>query len=236
MAGAHDAMKISAKRGFNKGVPLTKADLEFQFHQFTSHAQQCEAYHRAGDFLHSLQVAGASLSFADGMLQYSKRFGSGPPKNICTAEYIMQYAPLLFHRLSLEQLDDSISASRRVAKGETWDYTHAVSMARAQMNRSRSLWNALEERGELRAQDIKTIFGNAAASTLQTAKLWMDIGLISPVSDCGSNTFRLATSLGRPCSGKCANCGEVSTAPKSLLLEETNCPNCGTSTHFVLIG
>jgi hypothetical protein len=215
---------------------LTKAELEWQFNQFTLHAQQCESYHRAGAFFGSLEAAAASLSFADGMLQYSKRFGNGNPKSLATADYIVYYAPLLFHRASLQRLDDCVSASRRLAKGETWDYTNAVLAARQRMELARTLWNALEEHGELGQRELTAIFGSPDRSIQHISKAWTEIAIIAPVPDRGDGSFQFTTSLGRPCDAKCANCGAVTTAPKSIFLEESECPACRTSTHFVLIG
>jgi hypothetical protein len=143
---------------------MTKAELEWQFNQFTSYAQQCDSYHRAGAFFGSLDSASVSLSFADGMLQYSKRFGAGPPRSVGTVDYIIYYAPLLFHRVSLQRLEDSISASRRLAKGETWDYSGAVSAALKRMELARKLWNILDERGELEHRQVTAIFGSAGQS------------------------------------------------------------------------
>jgi hypothetical protein len=151
---------------------MTKAELEWQFNQFTSYAQQCDSYHRAGAFFGSLDSASVSLSFADGMLQYSKRFGAGPPRSVGTVDYIIYYAPLLFHRVSLQRLEDSISASRRLAKGETWDYSGAVSAALKRMELARKLWNILDERGELEHRQVTAIFGSAGQSVQHIVKVW----------------------------------------------------------------
>jgi hypothetical protein len=150
-------------------------------------------------------------------------------------DMILKYAPLLLDRKSLTSLEGFLNENKRIAKNISSDLSDHLEKARAKIWTNHSLWSHLQRNCEIRQDEVRRALGGDQDYWRSVISSWSEMGLVRRKTCGGSYIVELSTRLGRVVRGKCPSCGRVSEAPKAMLLEQNNCPECKSDVFFVLL-
>jgi hypothetical protein len=213
-----------------------KAQLQSDAAHYRAAVELMRNAHVDGRYSEAVEIASQGCDFVDGMMQYERRFeGRGDRKTIETFNYIFQYAPLVFHRNSLETIGGLVKSQKRIDKNTTSDLSGELSAATVLMWDAHRLWCLLEQVGETHQDKLRVTLGGDQDRWRAIAESWSHMGLVHRIPERGSYRISLATRITAEVRGKCASCGATGKAAMGRFLEAIACPKCKATTQFVML-
>lgn len=203
---------------------------EYQRRMGLAHVAEDEGMYRA-----AIQAAVDAWENIDGLIQYARKFESREVTQFSAIDYVLKYAPLLLDRKPLIELERYLENFRRREKGFLTKSGEMLDHARSLLWQNHLLWDYLEKHPDTRQDQLRQILSGDQDHWRWAAEAWEKMGLLNRTPDSGNYRLALSTRMGQLVRAKCPSCGEVSEAPKGMLLEKTACPQCGKTVFFVLL-
>ena len=211
---------------------MTKAELESAHREYGIMAQGAIYAEQAGIYRLVVDRAVAAWQYVDGMLQFEKRYLENDSPNIAAVELVLKYAPVLLDFATLNRLESFLSENRRVKRLVEAGADDCIAEARARMWNAHMIWSELEANPGSRAVELHARLALPTKFTTFVLSCWTTSGLVLQL---GRGELSLSTQLGRVVPAKCSSCGKMTEAPKAMLLESVDCPECGQQASFVLL-
>ncbi len=187
-----------------------------------------------GLYTQTVELALASWDYVDGMIQYERKYKNNDFSSIRGIDLILKYAPLLLDFPNLDKLEGLLKACRRIEKNTSECLADKLSEARSLLRTSHRLWNHIEKNPDTRQDQIRKKLGGQQKQWDSIVQKWEQMGLLQRIPKNGSYLLSLSTRLGQLIVGKCSSCGEITEAPKAMLLEKITCPQCNNTAWFVI--
>lgn len=213
-----------------------KAELEADADAYRMRMSLARESEARGLYVEAVSHASDALSHVDGMLQFAKRYEERTFGSVEAIDFLLRYVPFLLSLEHVERLESTLAQFKRIDRDVEQDIAGAAKAARQRTWDNHRLWAFLESRGEACQDALREELGGDQAQWRTTAEGWERMGLVVRVREGASYRVSLATRLNQVIGGKCPHCGEVSEAPKAMLLEPVNCPSCRKTGSFVLVG
>lgn len=214
---------------------MKKAELEECHKQYRKLMKDAREAQNAGAFRDAVRKAIAAWPHIDGMMQYERKFNNTELPTVEAIELVLNYAPTVFDRESLDQLETLLKDQRRIEKNTSENLSDKLGKARALMWDAHRLWDYLESHPDANEADIKKVFQGGHAIRRALLSQWEAMGLLRRASDGSSQRFSLTTRMGQIIPAKCSSCGAVTEGPKAMFLEPVACPECRARVNFVLL-
>ena len=216
-------------------MAMKKAEMENHKRQYQMLMAEAQEAERTGSFREAVANALASWQYVDGMMQYERRYESKDFESILAIDLTLKYAPLLFDRSSLDQLEGLLKSFRRIEKNTSDSLRDRLAAARQLMWDGHRLWNHLERNPGSRQDGLRQLLGGDQDRWRVMVEEWESMGLIRRESEGRSNRLTLVTRMDEKVSAKCSSCGHVVEASKSACLAGMTCPNCNVVALFVIL-
>ena len=213
---------------------MKKADMEAHQAQYKKLINKARTAEREGLYTQTVELALASWDYVDGMMLYERKYNNNDFSSIWGIDLILKYAPLLLDFPSLDKLEGLLKSCRRIEKNTSECLAEKLSEARSFLHTSHRLWNHIENNPETRQDQIRKKLGGQQKQWDSIAEKWEQMGLLQRTPENGSYRLSLSTRLGQLIVGKCSSCGEITEAPKAMLLEKVTCPQCNNTAWFVI--
>lgn len=189
----------------------------------------------AGMFQEVVRHSLAALPFVDGMMEYRRRFEDAEFKSVTAIDNILRYAPLIFSQSSLNMLEETLRAQKRIDRNATDDLAGRLAEAKREVWLNHRLWTHLEQSGQARQDELRLTLGGDQEYWRWTCEAWEVMGLLNRSPSRGSYILSLKTRSGEVVRAKCSTCGKAQEAPKAMFFEELACPECRTTCFFVIL-
>jgi hypothetical protein len=213
-----------------------KAQLQSDVAHYRAAVAAMRTAHSEGRYSDAVGIATKASDFVDGMMQYERRFESQSERKIIeTINYVFQYAPLIFDRISLETINGLLKSQKRVDKNTIADLAGELKAAIELMWDAHRLWTLLEQVGDAPQDKLRVTLGGDQDRWRAIAESWGHMGLVRRVPERGSYRISLVTRIAEEVRGKCASCGATGKAAMGRFLEEIACPKCKAKTQFVIL-
>ena len=213
-----------------------KAELQFDASRYREAVVAMRKAHNEGRYLEAIEIAMNACDYVDGMMQFERRFEDRTErKSVETIHYVLQYAPLVFDRSSLETLDEVLKSQKRIDKNTTADLADDLKSANALMWDAHRMWTELEQAADLPQDKLRSSLGGEQERWREIAESWYGMGLIHRMPERGSYRISLATRIATEIRGKCPACGATGRAAMGHFLEEITCPRCKATSTFVML-
>jgi hypothetical protein len=213
-----------------------KAQLQSDVAHYRAAVAAMRTAHSEGRYSDAVGIATKACDFVDGMMQYERRFESqSERKSIETINYVFQYAPLIFDRISLETINGLLKSQKRVDKNTTADLAGELKAALDLMWDAHRLWTLLEQVSDAPQDKFRVTLEGDQDRWRAIAESWGHMGLVRRVPERESYRISLVTRIAEEVRGKCASCGATGKAAMGRFLEEIACPKCKAKTQFVIL-
>jgi hypothetical protein len=213
-----------------------KAELNADANCYRQGVSAMRKAHNEGRYLDAIRVALAATEYADGMIQFERRFEKRTDReDVETIHYVFRYAPLLFDRDGLTAVGQLLKSQKRIDKNTAADFVQEVDDAFSLMWDAHRLWEFIEAEREVAQDKLRLNLGGDQDRWRWIAESWEQMGIIRRVPERGSYRISFVTNLTAVVRGKCSECGVVGKAPKGRFLERITCPKCGASATFAIL-
>ena len=216
-------------------MAMKKAEMEAHHQEYNALMTQAGSAERKGLYRTAVELALKSWPFIDGMMQFESRYADGDFSRVRGIEIVLKYAPFLFDYPSLDALESLLKETRRIEKNTEGSMSEKLAEARALMWDAHRLWDYLENNPDSMQDELRQILGGEQEHWRSIAEAWDRMGLLQRTPERNSYRLSLSTRMGKVVSAKCPSCGGVVSAPKAMLLETTNCPECQKTALFVIL-
>lgn len=216
-------------------MAMTKVELQSHKERYDACIAKARLEYRNGCYMQALQSGTSSWPYIAGMIQYERKYEERKSFTFEGLRIVFKLAPLLLDLESLSQLEVLLKNERRIVKSTPDDLLALLSEARDMLWNAHSLWDYLEGHGGVRQDELRRRLGRSQDQWRALAETWETMGLIVRIPDGSSYRLSLATQMETEIMGKCPACGAVAAAPKSLFLENAECPTCQSDVMFVLL-
>ncbi len=216
-------------------MAMKKAEMEEHASEYYAHMAAARAADGKGLFRVAVQAAKAAWAHVDGMMQYEQKYQDREFTSVPAIDLVLRYAPLLLDHASLAELESLFENYRRITKKTTDNLHSRLQEGRERIWANHRLWSHLELHPETRQDALRGALGGSQEYWRSVAEAWERMGLLCRTHDGASYRLALATRMGQVVSGKCPHCGRIAQAPKAMLLEQTTCPYCHATVHFVIL-
>ena len=215
---------------------MKKHELAHQYDQYNGIVRQARELEAQGELLAAIASCKQAWPYADGMMQYGRRYEDQEYQSLEAIEIVLKHAPLLFDFESLGELCDLLKLFRRIDKNTEEDLSGRLSGAEELMRAAHKLWNCIENAPGICQDQLRKTLGGDQTQWRTIAEAWETMGVLRRDSIAGSYKLRFSTQMDLPSHAKCASCGSMHEAQKSAFLEKQDCPQCHTRTNFVYCG
>ncbi len=216
-------------------MAMKKSDMEDHRSAYQDLMSRSRLAEREGLYRNAVDLALSSWEHIDGMMQYKRRYENEDFSSIHAIELVLKYAPLLLDFQKLDMLEQLLKNYRRIEKNTSDSLGDKLSEARERLWENHRLWDYLEQNPDTRQDGLRRILRGNQDQWRATAEAWEKMGLLHRKPEGGSYRLALSTRMGEVVSAKCPSCGEVTEAPKAMLLEETACTGCRAKVLFVIL-
>jgi phage FluMu protein Com len=186
-------------------------------------------------YVEAVKHAVTSWDYVDGMMQYERKYSVKEFFTIESIEIVLKFAPLVFDRQSLNKLEALLTGQRRIEKNTSADLAEKLTAARTLMSTAYRIWSYLEKSPDCREDALDAVLGKQPGASNKVVKAWAEMELVHRIPDNRSHRIVLATRLSETIRGKCSSCGVVARATKVKFLKEVECPNCKSTSTFVIL-
>ena len=216
-------------------MAMTKAELQKAYDKY--HARMARARRAVREGLHrqAVQEALEAWPAINGMMQYGKRYAGETFESIAAIDLVLKYVPLLLDFRQLDRLNELLKACRRIEQQTETQISEQVEEARSKMRMAHCLWDHIERNPGVLQSELRLTLGGHQQDWVNIATTWEQMGLLGRTPKGGTYELAFRTRMGQMTSAKCPECGEVTQAPKAMLLDELACPACGRRVVFVLV-
>jgi hypothetical protein len=228
-------ISAATHRGGVNGLAKKKAELQADRDAYVHALDAARAAEAQGQFIHAIKLAIGAWPFADGMMQYERKYADATFRGVAAIDMVLKYAPMVFHYESLEALATLLKSDKRIERDTADDMTAKLAAARVRLWENHKLFSYLEADVGQRQDELRRKLGGDQDRWRAASELWEQMGLVVRVPVANSYRLSLATRLGQLVKAKCPHCGKVAEAPKAMLLDETTCPACEAKVSFVLL-
>lgn len=188
-----------------------------------------------GLYADAVRSAFEAWQHVDGMMQYARKYHEREFDSIEAIDCVLKYAPFLFDSTSLHVLETVLKTHKRIEKNTSVSIGDRLAAARSLLRQAHALWNYLEDNPDSRQDQLGRVLQGKQDQWRYIAESWERMGLLVREKEGRSYRLSLRTRMGAVTTGKCPKCGSEQEAPKAMLLEETECPDCGAVVFFVLL-
>jgi hypothetical protein len=214
----------------------TKAQLAADADHYRQGVAAMRKAHNENRYLDAIQIALAATEYADGMIQFERRFQKRADReDVETIHYILRYAPILFDHAGLAGISQILKAQKRIDKNAAADFVQEVDGAFALMWDAHRLWGMLEVERDVSQDKLRSNLGGDQDRWRWIAETWEQMGIIRRVPERGSYRISFVTNLAAVIRGKCSECGAVGKAVMGRFLEDLACPRCNSISTFVIL-
>ena len=214
----------------------TKAELEFDATRYRLAVSLMRKTHQSGEVLAAIKIAVEACEFADGMMQFEKRFEKRlERKSVETIDFVLRFAPLVFDRTSLERVGSLLKEQKRIDKVATDDLAADLQQAFELMWEAHKLWKLLRANPGFPQDQLRIKLGGSQDRWRAISEAWEELGLIQRVPSSNSYLLAPATQLTGQARGTCSACGAIGKASMGAFLDNITCPKCKANTAFVLL-
>ena len=217
-------------------MAMKKHELAHHYDQYNGIVSEARKLEAQGELLSAITACKQAWSYADGMMQYGRRYEDEEYRSLESVEIVLKHAPLLFDFESLGELRDLLKSFRRIDKNTEEDLASRLAAAEELMRAAHKLWNCIENAPGIRQDQLRKTLGGDQTQWRSIAETWEKMGVLKRNSIAGSYELRFSTQMDSPAHAKCASCGSMHEAQKSAFLEKQDCPHCSTRTWFVYCG
>jgi hypothetical protein len=194
-------------------------------------SRNAQSQHR---YRNCVEAAVKSWEHFDGAYQYFRKQGHIDSMADSFAP-VLRYAPLLFDRNSLNELQLLADRRKRADKEGTARLSQNVEEARIRLKLAHQLWTYIEDHPDITEIQLQKDLNIDQATFHSITQDWLEMNVIRRQVDGAISGLSLTTRLGEIVRGKCSRCGDVEQAPKALFLEPMDCPRCRNKVTFVLL-
>ncbi len=207
-----------------------KAELESAWLRYWKIARKVDALLIDGRYNETIDLSLQSLEHLDFSTQYQQKFLNRNPPAVDTLSHIVEFAPLFFRTDALKRLA-SMTKIIRTLEGRT-GLPLAVKLISAphRMKQAYQFWKAIEDQ-----VDAAIVQKDSSSETTVFGKIWMHAGLVYLHKDNVRTMWKLRTDFTQSIACKCHLCGHTIKAKKSIVLDDTDCLNCGRRTTWLLL-
>lgn len=214
----------------------TKAELQSDADAYRRALSAMRKAHRDGDVLAAIEIAMKACDYIDGMMQFERRFEERTEReNVETIHYVLQYAPLVFDRASLDTLAALLKSQKRIDKNTAADLALEIQSAFQLMWDAHRLWTVLEQANDVPQDKLRAKLGGDQERWRRIAESWSHMSLVERIPDRGSYRISLRSRIKAEIRAKCRGCGAVAKAAMGRFLEENTCPKCNNTSTFVIL-
>jgi hypothetical protein len=169
------------------------------------------------------------------MMQYERKYNERSEfRSISSIDLILEYAPLLLDASALDKVGLLLKSRRRIEQQTTEGLSVRLVHARGRLGDAHRLWTLLEEYSAVPRMDLARLLGESKTQLARLVDDWISIGVLRSTPRSDSTSISFSTDLNETFEAKCANCGQVSLAPKIEFLQDAKCVRCNAIANFVL--
>ncbi len=213
----------------------TKAEMEedrARYHELVAHARSMI---RDGRFNEAIKIAAAAWKHIDGMMQFERKYENKEFSNIEAIDIVLEYAPLLFEFVVLDELEALLKAQRKIDRDASDDLAGNLSKARDRMWAAHRLWNHLEVHRNAKIVELGSALGGTQDIWRALVEAWETMGVIRRTGKDDAHFWTLTTQMNAMVLAKCPACGGGAKWNKAKFLETLECPTCRKPGSFVLL-
>jgi len=211
---------------------MTKGEMEVHAEAYRAKMGAAMEASNSGLYFNATRIAVDAWEDIDGTFQLFRARDQASAFDFGAIKLVLMYAPLLLDPGSIDRLEAFIGANRRIQKELGKEQVERdIAAARKRVDENFWLWNDIESRGSFLRDEIRHIFGVEPSPSLAVLQSWEAMGLIRQEG----RMLGLSTRLGAMVPAKCPSCGSKIEAPKAMLLDPMNCPECRNEVAFVLL-
>jgi hypothetical protein len=214
---------------------MKKSEMETHHAEYYALMAEAESAERTGMFRVGVEKALSAFQHIDGMMQYERKYEEREFGSVGAIDMVLRYSPLLFYFEQLDTLEALLGEYRRIERDTEADLAAKVAEARARMWDNHRLWEHLEANPQTRQDELRRVLGGDQDYWRSVAEAWETMGLLQRIPEGGSYRLALSTRMGEVIWAKCPGCGKVAEAPKAMVLEEIECPECNSLGLFVIL-
>lgn len=214
---------------------MKKAEMEAHAAEYERLISEAHGAERRGLYRLAVECAFSAWGHIDGMMQYRRRYEDESFESVQAIEIVLRYAPLLLDATSLDTLEELLKTRRRLEKNTSDSLADKLAEARERLWANHRLWDHLEWHPNARQDELRQVLGGEQDYWQTVASAWEAMQLLIREPEGRSYRLNLATRMGAVVPAKCSACGETVEAPKGMLLENSPCPHCDTTTEFVFV-
>ncbi|MEX0742122.1 MAG: hypothetical protein WD079_04935 [Phycisphaeraceae bacterium] len=214
---------------------MKKSEMQAHAAEYDRLLGEAHSAQRQGLYRAAVDCAFSAWDHVDGMMQYRRKYQDEDFESIRAIEIVLHYAPLLLDLKSLDTLAEVLKSSRRLEKNTSESLADKLADARERLWHNHRLWDHLEWHPEARQDELRQTLGGGQEYWRTVAEAWEAMALLVRQPAGRSYRLTLTTRMGALVPAKCSACGKTVEAPKAMLLEETACPHCATTTAFVFL-
>ncbi len=214
---------------------MKKAEMEAHRADYDDLMRKAVSAEREALYSQAVKLALSSWEHIDGMMRYKNRYSDAEFSSIKAIDLVLKYAPYLFDFRSLDKLEALLKGCRRIETKTSDSMAEKLKAARAFMWGAHRLWDHIERNPNTRQDKLRQRLGGEQDVWRSIADTWEKMGLLTRTPESGSYRLALATRMGGVVNAKCPSCGNVVSAPKAMLLEKSDCPECRKSVLFVIL-
>jgi hypothetical protein len=213
---------------------VKKSEMEVEFQEYRRLVEVAKAHESMLLYQAAIDAAISAWPHADGAIQYTRRHTQVVVTDIEAVTLVLRLAPLVLDGVSLRKLAGLLSESRRIAKGDTWDYARDLDRAWERLWSTYRIFLTVEPKESFSAADI-CVADTVGSFSEEVIEGWLRLGLVTRLRESGHDQLSFTTQMRRPVMGKCPKCGATVRGPKVSLLSTVKCPKCHNAAEFVLL-
>jgi hypothetical protein len=218
------------------GMAKSKADLESDHRLYRGAICKMQRAIEERDYLLSIRHAKYAWQHIDGMIQYESRYlDRGDFANIECVGHVLQFAPIVFDKESLEALSMLIKSTRRVDRCTPVDLADELAKALQLLSHTHGVWCHIENHQPCVIEECRAAFQGDDSDFYRCLRIWRELELIDQYLEDNRQCLKILTFGDSQVRAKCSACGVLAQGLLSQFLNEDACPLCQENAEIVLL-
>lgn len=212
-----------------------KAELEADRIEYHQRLNLAKSHLAAQEYAKCISCALEACGFADGMMQFERKYEDREFKSIESVDLVLELCPLVLDSRSLASLETLLKEQRRIDRNTADDLSGRLREAQLQLLCVYRVLDCLERVADRSMDEMLARLGGQKKPWRKLIKGLEEVGLINLTDDGGNIRVSLITRMGSVVHAKCSSCGVIGRAEKRRFLGEIKCPKCRSSSLFVIL-
>jgi hypothetical protein len=206
-----------------------KGDLGLAFQEYSGREAEAVRAKTAGDFAAVLQQAQSAIPLLRDTIAYLRRYHKVLPAQLWAIELILQYAPPMFSRRSLDKVSAWLADTNRTERAAYPDLPARLETAWRRLSLAARIWPSIV------ASPVLATPADDPSEVRQIMAFWVKYGAVTEQVIAGRSHFRLTTHRDCAIRAKCAKCGHLAHAKWSEMLGNKQCHRCRTNSPIAFV-